>query len=358
MAVQLIQGAFDLPRPPLTVAGTATLGTQATLTTAGHKAGMIFQAPKAGDITKIVFRTGTVSGTSSVTLRIETVDTATGLPSGTLVDADATGSQGSLASNTAYEVTLAGNSTVTRGQLLALVIDYAAGTSIVIQSFADEGGNARDFPYCLSHNGTSWTKAGASPTIAVGYSDGSFGAVAGCWPLAAVGSTTVTSASTPDVVGIQFTVPFGITVVGAWAWLDCSAANADFNVKLYDTDGTTVLASHTHTNALRVLSQASLYQFTFDAAVDLDGETAYRLGIEGSNSGNVIVQYFDVSSAAAMDAVPGGQDFIASTSKDPASDVSWTQTATRRYFMGLRVGGINTDVEVTESGGMFIIMDS
>jgi hypothetical protein len=360
MTLNSIKGAFDLPRPPVGIAGIATLGSTSTLTASGFKNAKIIQAPKAGNVRKIGFRAGAVSGTEpTVDVRLESLDRSTGLPTGTLVGTNTNGSQ-LVASNIYYTTTLTADAAVTQGQLLAIVIAFLSGSgspSIVIQDFSDEGGNGtRDFPYVANNPNTSWTKTASSPLMHLEYDDGSVEAIPGAWPISAVTSVTITSATDPDCVGVQCNLPFDYKIIGVWVWLDCTAANANFNVKLYDSDGHTDIAAYAHSGAIHGGTIAGIFYLTLDRTPTLLGNTNYMLAIEGSSTGNVIVQTYDVPSGL-IDVLSGGGNFIYVSAKDPSSDSSWTRLSTRRAAIGLRVQGIGDAITVVLPGMNIPIMD-
>jgi hypothetical protein len=358
MTAQKFKGSIFFPRCPLVgTAGNVAYSVLSTLTATTHRAAQIFQLPKAGNVRKLGVRIGTVSGAVTLDVRLETVDTTTGNPTGTLVGTTTNGTLTNPTSASFNLVTMTADAAVTASQPVAIVINPTAiVTSCQVNSFTTEGGNPKDFPYVSSYNGTTWTKATKAPVISIEYDDGSYGEVAGVWPASALSTTTITSATTPDCAGIRFQVPFGCTANGAWVYLNCSAADANFNINLYDSDGVSPLATIDWIGTVGVYAGATIFFIKFLSDATLLPATTYRLAVEGASTGNVIVQYFDVSTAPQMDTVPGGQAVYATTAKDPSGTGSWTDTTTRRYLLGLMINSFDVTITTTPGADLYALL--
>ena len=94
---------------------------------AGRECEIVFEAPQDGDITGFGFRVDSITSTT-VDVRLETVDTSTGLATGTLVDTN-TNNTLAISSTGWKEVTFTAAATVSKGDLLAIVItDTTSGS--------------------------------------------------------------------------------------------------------------------------------------------------------------------------------------------------------------------------------------
>ena len=71
-----------------------------------EKLAFIFVVPKTGTIDRVSFSLGTVTTDDSLDIGLETVDATTGAPTGSAYGSSAVATQASVASNTAYEMTL------------------------------------------------------------------------------------------------------------------------------------------------------------------------------------------------------------------------------------------------------------
>ena len=338
MTLQVFQGML-FPEPA------AMAGAQSSnnflIDAASEAVAFIFQAPKTGSIDAIGFCTGTVTTGATVDVRLETVSTTTGDPTGTLVGTTTNGAQVILGTddNIYFLTVLTLAASVTKGDILAAVIVNPAVSvgNLNIISYGDGVGS--NFPYC-DHFTAAWAKTASAPLVTIRYNDGSYAHMPNSYGM----STTVTlssnavqfnSSSTPDEIGMIFQFPFACAVDGCWVWLDLDNA-AD--IVLYDSDGTTALATVSADPDIRSTAAAGVFYFEFTSAITLTKDTNYRIVVKPTTTSNVTLQYFEVGTAAAMDAHPGGQELHYTTRADAGS---WTETTTRRPFMGLKISSLD-----------------
>jgi hypothetical protein len=145
---------------------------------------------------------------------------------------------------------------------------------------------------------------------------------------------------------MKFTVPAGwgsaYQVVGVRFDL-LSAAGGAFDLKLYDSDGSTVLQSRSFdTDQLAQNTNVGMTELYFDEASlsELTPGTAYRVTILPT-SGNHSTIYMEADAAADWDAWPGGGQNVLWTERTDA----WTDRATRRFVGELILA------DLTGSGG-------
>lgn len=321
MTLQTIPGGVNIPD----YIGWRTVPSFASLLidASGERAAAILKVPKTGIITKVGFLTRTV--TTSQTLRVSLETVTNGDPSGTLYGGSAAGTQTAPASNTFYTVTLGTAATATKGDLIAVVIDFDSTVgSVNIGAI----GLGCIFPYCDLFT-TSWTRSNLSPVISLEYNDGSYEYM-GTMPMSALNLTWLDSGSTPDEWALQFSLPFPTRAIGCWIHVD---GDNPFDVVLYE--GTTELTSVSLDANIRGLNADAVYIFIpFATAQSLSANTTYYLAIKPTTTSTVRIASFDVAASAVMGCFLGGTNFVLATRADSGA---WSTTDTSRPFMGIVV---------------------
>ena len=346
---------YMLPNPyDLATLLQATVSYQAFLMDASaEKVAVVFRAPKAGTLARIGFRTGTVTTGDTLKVSFQDVSTADGNPDGT-PDQFRTQAVGDGDDNVWFRsglVTSDGTNggtlrTVVRGELVAAVIEFdsfVAG-NLNIASTALLASDTLGGSY-LTHFTAAWAKSRAvSAAVAVEYDDGSFGYIPNTLPAVTKTSTNFNSGSTPDEVALKFSHPVPLRVNGFWF---ASAVSGDFDVILYDSDGTTALATFTGDKDVSTPSTAAaLFAAPFSASVSLLANTFYRIALRPSTVTNCSRIDFTVNAAAVLDQMSGGQNFHYSERTNAGA---WTDTTTKRPLLGVIVDG--QDDGATVSGG-------
>ena len=110
---------FYFPDLPSTASATPTLAGAATMDINGVSqwVSFVFSCPKTIMVDSVFFRVNSASTGCTTTVGIETVDPATGLPSGILADNNATATVNITSGAANYEVTFPGTFTLTKGVL-------------------------------------------------------------------------------------------------------------------------------------------------------------------------------------------------------------------------------------------------
>lgn len=306
--------------------------TQVTLDAAGESHAFIFQAPQSGSIDRIGFRTGAVTTGNTVDVRLETVSTTTGDPSGSLV---AVGANAALAiadadDNVWKEATLTTPCAVTRGTLYAVVIVVPASTNLTIATLGTvaDWTTGWNFPYSDDFTAGAWAKSQNSPTINVRYTDGSY-PILGNLPLSAIAATTFNADSSPDERGLYFTLPFPARLSGVL--LNAAFAGGS-TIKVYDSDGSTVLTSLAIDADQVRTANPGTSRFLLPSAVELDENEAYRVTVLPSSTTDNTLTHLTVNAAAMLDGLDGGQAFHLTTREGGGS---WSQTTTQRPLIHL-----------------------
>jgi hypothetical protein len=301
---------------------------------AGEQAAFIGRVPKSGSITKVGFRVAAVSGAGNADVRLETVDTTTGSPSGTLIGTNTNATQAISAAQAWYETTLTAAASVTQGGLLALVVANSSGAYNVSNWAVNNWGCIN--PHSQLFAGGSWTKQNTPGPHAFGYNDATYSFFAGAPPASQVNLNLFSTTSTPDERGIKFRFPFRSRVCGYW----CSVRIlADFSVKLYDSDGSTVLLTDPcDQDVTSGTGSTATHISRFPGTATLEANTFYRLTVLPTTTTNISFGDFEVNSTAILDAYDLGQNIIHTERTDAGA---WTDTSTKRGFCGVLIDQID-----------------
>lgn len=323
------------------------------LTNSAYKVAFIFTTPDPVEISRVAVRWGDASYGDATTYRLslQTVD-ASGLPTGTILESGAAyvdfTPTGTGNDNKMVWYDLDTPHTTTANELLALVVAYQSGTidgthgSQIFRTLLCAA-NACTFPYSASYS-ASWTKNVYGPPIfAYGSPTTAFFS-----PYSAVANTAYSSDSNPDEYAARFIVPtdlcatyhlLGIRITGT-----TPAAGKTVTLKLYDTDGSTVLAETTFDSDVS-LSPAThshmVFLFTDDPLPLLTAGNAYRVAlVPNETSTNLSWISLTLPDENALTAFPLGSDLFRSTRVDGGV---WTDDTLNRPLISL----ILTDTALT-----------
>lgn len=333
---------------------TPNFSTPFTLDAANEEAALIFKAPFTGNITAVGWRTGTVTTGATLDVRLENVSLVNGDPNDTLVGTNTNGSQvvADTDDNKWFLTPLTAAASVTRGQLMALTIVNPAASfgNMIISNFAD---SVTTFPYgdLFAGAGPAWGKLSVIIVVALSYS-GVYYPIEGCFPFSGIPTYTYNSGTAAqDEIALKFKLPSPSRIIGGWVWVD---ADGDFDIVLYDSDGTTVLATTSLDTNVRSEAEANLHYFTFPSAVNLTKDVFYYLSVKPTTVTSLTAYAFDVDSAAVMDACIGGQNIHFASRVDAGA---WTAVTTRRPFFCLLLDAFDDGVG-GGGGGMPILRGS
>lgn len=312
----------------------------------------IFQAPAAITITRLGFRYGLRTGTPpTYRISLQGVD-ADGLPNGVIKGATNnalktfTPPADTTWNSTWQWQTLVESYTCTRGEWLAIVIDYSAGTidgtnNSTFTSVFSSGAGRTGHPYAIQNNAGVRTRQVENPVY--GYASATV--TYGC-PVEAMTFTGFSSGSTPNEYGLTFNLPaaWGATyqVVGIkWFGQTANSTGDSCTISLYDADGDpgTVLQSIVYDwdmNATPGSAGGNTRNNTiyFDEATlaSLNFGTTYHVGIRADQvSVGMTVTVMNLDAAADRAAWPGGENFNACTR---AGGV-WTEDTAARPLIAL-----------------------
>ena len=296
---------------------------------ASEKAGLIMQAPKTGNISKIGFYVAAHTTGATLDCRVETISATNGLPTGTLFGTNTSGTVVTSATGW-YESTLTAAAAVTKGDRMSLVVAQPSSSpgscAIGFVSGFFAGVNYHGFPFGGNYV-SSWASAnGTRPIIYAGYDDGTWGRCPWNLPISSITPTSsFNSSSTPDEVGNRFNALVPMRIVGARLLVNPAGDARDFTIVLYD-GSSSVLATETFDSGQFYNNVAAYWaDLIFDAAVDIS-TGVHRIALKPTTTSNNQYGYFDVNNTAHLSAVQSGADTYHTGRTDGGA---WTDTNTR-----------------------------
>lgn len=306
------------------------LGGNATLDANGEKHAKVLHIPQDGTIKALGFTTESYTASGTVDVRLETVDAATGEPTGTLVAANANGSVVVNAANSYFEATLTTPVAVNRGDVVAVVIVNDATGNFQVKAPNPE--NDASFPYSLLYT-TSWSKSQTQSSIALKYSDDSYPYLDAAMTFHSEGAYTYNNTSTPDEIGIKFTLPHDVRVS---SFLGQGVFNANYDIVLYDADDN-VLATVSHDSDLIASGATDRHNYlTFpEDPLTLTKNEVYRLVYKPTTTTSIQARYLQFANTA-MKSVMGLQNVSKTERTDGGA---WTDTDTEVIQIAIVANG-------------------
>lgn len=268
-----------MPWPGNRVQTGYTANNFATVDAETEKCAAIFQASETGSLDYVWLRVRNITTTpgANVDIRVETVDTSTGNPTGTLFGAN-TNYSWDMSGASAYSPNRVGPFTsspsLTRGSdYFAIVYVPPASPdqgSVDFGGFVDE---PYGFPYSRFYNGSSWSSTGSLVRwqIALEYSTGLI-AVPGAINTIRAGTLSRSTLDSTDHYGPKMKSRENLEVVGMYGCVD---ADADFSFKLIQGDST-VLGTISINSTYRPLNQTLWHYGFFSSPITVTKDTFYR----------------------------------------------------------------------------------
>jgi hypothetical protein len=326
---------------PISFGGGANLGiTSSVLDATTDKAEFIFRAPEAITITRLGIRATSVTGTpGNYKISLQGVTAATGFPDGTILGGGSPASDvftpAGWSSGSFHWQTLDNSYVCTRGERMAVVVEYDSGTvdgsNFLSASLTVSTGAGVGFPVAIDNQAGSRTKQANVPIFGYGSATTAYGN-----PYKTGATQTFNSGSTPDEYALRFLIPAGhgdtFKLRGVEV-LSSYATGQTTKVVLYD--GTTVLQDVTYDNdEVNVSTTERFITYLFDEVTlsTLTYGSAYRVGVVPMTATNVAVDIVEAESNDDTDAWQGGKEWYLSTRSDAGA---WTDVTTRRPVMRL-----------------------
>lgn len=342
-----INGGFWYPAPPNPSSSVPALAAS-LLDASAEKLAFVFVVPKTGTLDLFEFKTGSVLNNPDNGIRLSFQDLdANGDPDGTQDQfRDITGAISANTWQVPGLITSDGTDTgtkrsVTAGQKLACVIEFVsfvASDSFQVQNFAvsatpadyADGGSYSD------HLTASWSKTGIYPNLALKYETTGYVPITEFInPIHTINSRTYNSGSTPDEIALRFQPPTTVECDGFWLRGDI---DNDGDVVLYDTDGTSVLATFTLDASQRINTNGYTFSGRW-AAVTLNAGGTYRLSLKPTTGSNLTLYTITINSSGLAAAMVGGAEWYRSERTDAGA---WSQTQTERPYMGLHLSSVGS----------------
>ena len=327
-----------------------------SLDAVGEKAGMVYVAYEDMTIRNVGLRLASQNGTSphSIEVRIETVGTD-GFPSGTLWNDPTDTTKVSVtidhaADDNVVKITsdFTADAVISRGDQFAVVsevLTLGGGTpSVGFSRYQDVGLEQIRGTYSMEDLGSGWVQGnGAKPWIwFLKTSTGGFPYLPDTYFHFSPKSTAVTSTGSVRRLGVKFSLPVPVTVRSAIVHGDF---DGDGDVVLYDSNGTTELASASLDASQRVHAvTGGRSRVVFDSDVTLSANTDYRLTFNASTTTSSSLYYLDADDATYLESTPGGTDWILTTH----NGTSWTDDDTG--YVTCQLGLVGFD-DATGGGG-------
>jgi hypothetical protein len=353
-------GGGTIQWPPCVWASTQNtapaLSTFTAMTGANFSTSYIFTIPKSGTIAYIGLRPGT-STSGHVTVALQTVNSS-GQPSGTNYGSSAASASTALTTGTPLEIALTTPATAVEGDLVALVVTYASGTTVQVGS---DSRLIANFPFTWTYNGSAYTAVNPAMLCTLGYSTITATGASGYVPIdqgsPAIESFTTTaynSGTTTNHRALKITAPCDMTVEGCWVW-GLWASGASLVVNLYSGTSSTPVAS---TNAIADVdgfATTGVRFLKFTAPYNMTNGGTYYLSLEPQNTNNftdyeMTFSAFSYQYSNPINNLPGGIDAVLATAPTASGGVfTWTPTPTRRPLCGLLVSQF---AQSASSGGI------
>lgn len=324
----LVASGYNIPLSLMASAANAV----SDLIDAADEVACFIMAVKAGNIVAVHWPTATVTTGGTLDVRLETVDTANGQPSGTLWGTTTNGAQVVVSTddNVWFRTALTLAAAVNAGDIVAVVIanpTVSFANMNIKEGLAIYSGSLR-LPYGANPLRSNLNIA--PPAIHLEYDDGSLLAAPNVIPFARTG-LALNTGTNPDEAALLFTPAFPGRVVG-WEAVLTVAASADYRVALYASGNNTPLLTKSMDADVKAAATAGVYGAFFTGTQVLTVGTIYRLAIVPTTANSVTIQYFDGPTAASITNFFGNTVGYSARNRSGTSDpdsAAWSDTTTR-----------------------------
>lgn len=287
---------------------------------AGEKAAHVFEVPKSGTVSTVRVRVNAASDPQTLRVGLYTVDTD-GLPTTTAYGGSVYGTATPTA-NSELAVTLGTAATMTRGDRVAVVVEFDSTVGSV--NIGRNGNITTLFPYTALYTG-SWAKNAGGPIVTLGYSDGSYPPIFGVLPSLSNYSSQTFNVDTSgfDEYGFVWTAPFAGRLRGVVGPIATAAAGADFELIRYTgtTADETVTVDGDH-----VVStfNSRPHHILFPTGMRFQRGDVIRVAVRPTTTNGITINHLTVTQSAILEAF-FGTDFKLCRRLDQGA---WTDEAT------------------------------
>lgn len=300
------------------------------LDAAGEMAGFRIQAPKTGSIRKIHFHVGTYTSSNQLTVSLQNEDASTGNPDGTQ---DQTGTVSPVSTGW-KSVTLGSDRSVTRGDVVWIVIEWTSTAGSLVITCCDQNQYSNFYPNFKTAG--TWSKqTGRAPLVVVEYSDGSFAPTISV----AAGNTSAVSfgsGDNPSERGIRFSLPWPVRIAGMYYY---GRLTGDTDFVIYDDATQTAQATVSLDKDGVGNTGDGLTAAYFPTPYDISANTVYHAILKPTSATQIRYYEQTLADATYMGALPGGTNIYRSTRNGGSG--AFTTTTTVRPSVGLIVEGFS-----------------
>ena len=300
---------------------------------------VVFRIPASGNIDNIHYRVSvSTSPLLTFNVSVQTVDTTTGLPTGTNYKGHT--SVTSVNPTTGNKVANVAIVSAVAGDEVALVFSvsaYVSGSLAILVGWSGSGAaqSKPAYPYAVTNTAAANVLATLNSScheFGLEYSTGYFPCVGGTEMGMLVGTQTsnaVTNSGTTRRANIV-RPPTACRCVGVWCQANIGGAVL---LQLRDAITDTVLATATPDKDVRGITTVDTYFYPWDAGatVTLVGGTDYYVSFEGTDvTGGTLYQMVNIPAVAQLDGISGGKNCYGF-----AYAGSWAAANTTRNQIGL-----------------------
>lgn len=375
MAIVEIPGGAFLPAPIQWEDSGVPSFTNYTLNTTTRKISFILRAPRSGasedeELERFEFMIGAAAQIPANGLKVSFQAVAAGAPVNsadyyyTIPIDDLNENRWVMPPYITSDGTDSGERmSVEHGQLFACVIEFenfSLGDSLTIQVISQDKYAMKGAYVLTSDILDAWTKVPGSPNMALVYKEQGaedvYMPLMDAYAISDIILLDISSSTTPDEIGMQFTLLAPMRVGGAYVLVK---PTGDFDVVLYDTETNTTLETvRVNTTDYYPNTHNVDYVYVRFAGADgisgdrlLDANKVYVLSVLPASTSAVVVYWVVVGfsgEAEQMASLPGGET-LHYRSRVDAGD--WEEIIYYRPLFGLHITGVDHDISGGSGGG-------
>lgn len=311
-----------------------------TITNTNTGVAWLFQAPSTGYVREFGFRVGSMGQAGTLTISLQTINTATGDASGTFWATGATGffNVAVADSLTWKTVNLGTEILVHYGSMIALVIrntaTYAGSANLTIQQDFNGASYQTRFPYAEALPNT---KSGQSTNVfGFTYIDSMSRCLNKTFPASTVNSANL---STNTQMGVSFTLPYVARVAGFSFSADM---DSDSNLNFYDVNGSTILTKFVIRSGIRQSNSPGNYDYFFEKPIITSANSIYRIAINPLTTTSCNFHWFTVNTENLLGMLQTDSSFYLTQAPNPSvNTASWTDFKTSIPLVSLIIDQID-----------------
>jgi hypothetical protein len=339
MALVNLNGVVEFPKWPSGAKDMSTTPGNSTLNGATDTYAVTVLIAEAGTIDKVHFRVGSSTGTNTIRVSFQNLDSNL-RPDGTDThwrDYTQTGTEDNSIIETGLITTdgtdIGTKKTVAVGDHFAIVITMQSFTSgsFAINHFNDASDNYITNSAWFDESGSTFTisnRLSVNPSVMLEYSDASFPYMDNVIPYETGTNHTLDDADSPDEYALKITVPFSCRARGIFIK---GATQAGVTAVLYDA-ADSVQGGGAIALEVEGTGQNRVRYFHFATAVEITKDVVYRIAWKPPASPTTsIIHTWSIPDANMRKVLPNGLNMERSTRVDSGT---WTDSTTNLLVAG------------------------